>query len=236
MGYRKKPLWIKFTACLLIATPFLQFLWLVRSTGAPDWYTPETLLRWIPHLGLLPFLVGVSLIVAGVALFYVKKWSWWIAMSALCLLSIHNLRMIQVYFPDDTTTLIVASILCIGLLALIMYSDFRKPFMNARLRWWESRSRYRVNLPVELEGYDPSVLLVDISRSGLLIHKTPDFQEALPQETIVHINDELNFPCSLSRKTDEGAAYKILRVTKHQSRYLRNWIKLLSKEPGRKVR
>lgn len=236
MGYRKKPLWIQFTACLLIATPFLQFVWLVRSTGAPEWYTLETLIRWVPHLGVLPFLVGLSLIVAGISLFYVKKWSWWIAMSALSLLSIHNLRMIQVYFPGDTPTLVIASVLCLGLLALIMYSDFRKPFMDARLRWWESRSRYKVDLPVALEGHETSVLLVDLSRSGLLIHRTPEFQGALPQETIIHINEELQFPCSLSRETAEGAAYKILRITKHQSRYLKNWINLLSKEPGRKVR
>jgi len=87
-----------------------------------------------------------------------------------------------------------------------------------------------------LQGHSHAVVLMDVSKSGILLQPLDNIEIEFPSEAIVEINSELHLPCIFSRKTEAGAAYRIISISRHQSRYLRNWLDLLAKEPERKVR
>ena len=236
-GYRKKPFWIVATAILLFVTPYFHLMWILKSAGETAWYSPIAMWKWIPHLHPAPAVISALLILGGFSLLYVKKWSWWIGMFSLTCLSIYNISIIQNYYSDDPSAAVIGTGASLLLLFLLFASDFKKPFFNQRLRWWESDPRYKVNVPIQIKGQEEkSIVLMDISKTGILLEPTNGAEIDFPPEVDVIINAELEIPCVYSRRTENGAAYRIKNVTRFQSKYLRNWLNLLAKEPERFLR
>ncbi len=243
-GYRRKPLWIYLIAGLFVLTPLIHLMGTLKGAGEPQWYAPAVWWRWALHLDPAPALVSFILCVAGLALLFVRTWSWWFGMAALTLLCLYNIVLISRAFTNDTFTQVLATFGSILLLALLFFSEFRRPFLNKRLRWWESEPRFHVSVPVTVRsgheggGGTTQARLVDISRSGLYLEPTQGQSAlSLPEDIVVEVNNELRLPCRFSRTTEHGgSAYKIVKISRHQARYLRRWIRLLAKDPDRRVR
>ncbi len=235
-GYTRKPFWIYFVSILLLSTPLFHLMWTLRLAGEPSWYSPLTMIEWIPHLNPAPAFISALLFLAGFSLLFVRKWAWWLGILSLAALCFYNVSIVRNFYSDDWTTMTLTTVGSGVLLFLLYKSDFKKPFFNHRLRWWETDPRYMVNVPVKIQGHDHAVVLMDISKSGMLLEPSNGVSIEFPSEVIVEINAELQIPCIFSRKTKKGAAYRIISISRHQSRYLRNWLDLLSKEPERKLR
>lgn len=243
-GYSRKPFWIYAVSILFLSTPVLHLMWTLKLAGENNWFTPSAMIEWIPHLDPAPAVISMLLFISGFSILFVRKWAWWMGILSLSALCFYNVSIIRNFYSDDWITMTLATVGS-GLLLLLIYaSDFKKPFFNQRLRWWETDPRFMVNVPIRLQGFEQNILLMDISKSGILLEPEQDesSEEAelvtieFPSEVIVEINNELQLPCIFSRKTPKGAAYRIISISKHQSRYLRNWLDLLAKEPDRKVR
>ena len=241
-GYRRKPVWIYIVAVLFILTPFIHMMGLVREAGEPQWFSPAVWWTWAKHLDPAPAVISFMLCLTGVAILCVRSWTWWLGMLVLSALCIYNIVLIRNTYADDPFTQILATAGSILLLVLLYASEFKKPFLNRRLRWWESEPRFRVHLPVKVQTMGSSekiaVQLMDISKSGVYLEPNPGqtFLE-LPHEIVVEVNAELQLPCRFSRSTDHGgSAYQITKITRYQARYLKRWIRLLAKDPERLLR
>jgi hypothetical protein len=236
-AYTRKPLWIYFVAVLFVLTPILHLMMTLRSAGEVEWWSPASWWLWIQHLNPAPAVISTLLCIAGLSIIFVRRWAWWLGMLALSSLCIYNIVLISYSFSDDPITRVIATIGSIGLLVLLFFSDFKQPFFNKRLRWWESETRYVVRIPVKIQGSEKHALLVDISKSGLYLEPYERKEPLdLGQEITVEINSELQLPCVYSRSTDKGMAYRFAKITKHQARYLKRWMQLLAKDPVRRVR
>ncbi|NCN40334.1 hypothetical protein GW916_03705 [bacterium] len=235
-GYYKKPFWIYFVSALFLTTPVLHLMWTLRMAGEANWYSPLTMIEWLPHLNPAPAVISALLFIAGFSILFVRKWAWWMGILSLAALCFYNISIVRNFYSDDWMVMTLSTVGS-GLLLLLLYvSDFKQPFFNQRLRWWETDPRYMVNVPVKLQGHSHAVVLMDVSKSGILLQPLDNIEIEFPSEAIVEINSELHLPCIFSRKTEAGAAYRIISISRHQSRYLRNWLDLLAKEPERKVR
>lgn len=236
-GYRRKPLWIYVVATLFILTPFLHLMMTLRSAGETEWWSPSAWWLWVHHLNPAPAVISTLLALAGLSILFVRRWAWWLGMLALGALCVYNIALISHSFSDDPLTRMVATLGSLSLLVLLFFSEFKQPFFNERLRWWESEARYMVSVPVKIMNTDKHALLVNISKSGIYLEPyDKDTALDLPTEITVEVNSELQLPCIYSRATEKGVAYKFVKITKHQSRYLRRWLQLLSKDPDLRVR
>ena len=242
-GYRRKPVWIYFVAILFILTPVIHLMGTLKNAGEPQWYSPVAWWLWAQHLDPAPAMVSFMLCLAGVAMLFVRSWTWWLGMIVLTALSLYNILLIRHSFADDFFTQMLATVGSLILLVLLYFSEFKKPFLNRRLRWWESEPRFRVNIPVTIRATEDSkpvvsAQLMDISKSGVYLEPVPGHKILeLPNHILVEVNSELHLPCTLSRSTEHGgSAYHFGAITRHQARYLRRWIQLLKKDPGRLVR
>ncbi|MEO5667677.1 MAG: hypothetical protein ABIR96_06445 [Bdellovibrionota bacterium] len=241
-GYRRKPVWIYIVAILFVLTPFIHLMGTLKEAGEPFWYSPEAWWLWSRHLDPAPAVISLMLCIAGLAILLVRSWSWWLGLCVLGTLCLYNIVLIRHSFAEDPFTQVLASVGSLLLLVLLYFSEFKKPFLNRRLRWWESEPRFRVRVPVNIQSAElttaAKVQLMDISKSGVYLE--PNVGEktlSLPHDIVVEVNSELQLPCRFSRATEHGgSAYQITTITRHQARYLRRWIKLLSKEPDRLVR
>jgi hypothetical protein len=112
----------------------------------------------------------------ALAVFSVRRWGWYLFLSCSALLIGYNLF---VYSLSPRYNLLVLIIYNLAL-AVVAGIFFRKhviaPYFNPRLRWWETETRYRIDISLEvlLEDGRHTGDLLDISESGCyLATETP---------------------------------------------------------------
>jgi c-di-GMP-binding flagellar brake protein YcgR len=128
-------------------------------------------------------------------------------------------------------TAMIVTTLAIG---VIMYlSEFRKPYLNPRVRWWETSPRYKADLPVEIEHQHQAVL-VDISRTGLLLEwnaSAPNLEEG--SFCRLKLPTDLALDARVVRKTPRGFGLEFYDLSSDQKRKLRRFLLTLAQDPTR---
>jgi hypothetical protein len=104
-------------------------------------------------------------------IFSVRKWGWYVFLSGSLLLIGYN-TVVYTVNPRYTLVLLVLYNVVLAVVAGIF---FRKhiiaPYFNPRLRWWETETRYRIDIRVEvtIDGEKLSGEILDISKTGCLL-------------------------------------------------------------------
>ncbi|MBS1983487.1 MAG: PilZ domain-containing protein [Bdellovibrionales bacterium] len=234
-GYRQKPLWIPIVGILFILTPFGNFLLTLASLRIPHWYSPQVWAYWIRYItpgtwGLMAFifLSGFSL------LFFVRTWALVLTLFTLGTVVVYNLLMIKAFSLMGTfavSTMILTTAITIYFL---YFSRFRRPYTNPKIRWWETSPRYRVDIPVKIDGVAKHGRLVDVSITGALIEW--DEPRLVPaREKVKHINlpPDLHLPCVAARSTEKGYGINFDHLDKAQKKAFQTWLKQLRKDPSK---
>jgi hypothetical protein len=117
-------------------------------------------------------LVYSSMPVAGVCIFLMKKWSYPLFLSILAFMFYSNYETWREY-PDvfNLPNLLFAYALNLGIVTYFLLPAVREVYFNPRLRWWEAKPRYSVNLASEVEcstGPRKSVV-TNISEGGAFV-------------------------------------------------------------------
>jgi hypothetical protein len=237
IGYRRKPVWILAVAWLFILWPAFNLSWLMISFGEPEWYKPSVWFNWLENLPRLVIFFMVLLCACGMALLFVRRWSWWFNLAALAGLGIYSLYMASQSLDQDPFLLSLLGVGTLGFLCVLYMSEFKKPFIDKSLRWWESKPRFQVRVPVHVIEMGQDLILVNISKSGLLL-EWPEGEphREVPGQFLVEINNELRLPCALTRAGERRVGAKILKLEGEQRKHLDHWIKLLSKSPVHRAR
>ena len=109
--------------------------------------------------------------ISAVALYSVKKWGWYLFLGCVLVLIGYN---IFVYFHNPRYSLSVLIIFNV-VLAVVAGIFFRKhviaPYFNPRLRWWESKPRFKIDIHAEimLDNQKRSGDILDFSSSGFFM-------------------------------------------------------------------
>lgn len=107
----------------------------------------------------------------AVGIFSVKKWGWYLFLGCSLLLIGYN-TVVYLINPRYTPVLLI---LYNAALAVVAGIFFRKhiiaPYFNPRLRWWETETRYRIDIYTELTIEENKLRgeILDISNSGCLV-------------------------------------------------------------------
>lgn len=109
--------------------------------------------------------------VCSAGLFSVRKWGWWVFLGCSLALILYN---VIVYIISPMYNVVLLVVFNVGL-AIVAGIFFRKhiiaPYFNPRLRWWESDTRYRLEIAAHVGEGSERIAgeVLDISESGCLI-------------------------------------------------------------------
>jgi len=231
-GYRKKPVWIYLTSLVLILSPLGNLLWSLASMNVPDWYLPKVWFYWARFVTAPTWALLGLLFISGVSLLFVRRWSWTFSMVVIGLIGVYDLIMIK-HFAALGMGAVIAMIAGTVSFGFILYfSEFRKPYLNPRTRWWETSPRFKVDLPAGLVNFPKMGIMTDISRSGVFIEwpqvaDVPDLegncQVSLPQNLKLHGN--------IRRKNGRGLGIEFINLSRVDRKSLENILKTLNEDP-----
>lgn len=117
--------------------------------------------------------------IAGLLILKVRKWTYFAFMSLLTYIVYDIMTYEKFTWPYYSEKPFFYSYVVAGMaaaaFAYFLSPKVREPFFNQRVRWWESRNRYNVQIPCKLHGKNltfPSHIL-NISKSGLFLQSSP---------------------------------------------------------------
>jgi hypothetical protein len=165
---RPWPLILLALAQILAPLPnILVGAWVTRM--APGVYVSE-LLRASSWLQLADFFLLLP--IAGVAVFMVRAWSYPVFVGIMGWIGWTNyLTWRQHPHVVNLGLLVGAYLVNAALVGYFLLPAVRAAYFNPRLRWWESKPRYLLNLPGRLDAHNDtrSCMLVNLSEGGAFI-------------------------------------------------------------------
>lgn len=112
-------------------------------------------------------------IIAGTAIYAIKKWSYPVFLT--CLVVMIGINVYEhAQYPQDYSLgfLAFVSLLNLSVVSYFLLGTVRAPYFNSQLRWWETAPRYegkQLAINVSQGDFSMEGRVVDISRSGLLL-------------------------------------------------------------------
>ncbi len=206
------------------------------TMSIPGWYNPRIWAHWAPYVEWKVWVLMACLFASGVSLLFVRKWSLLAAALSILMVLVYTLATARQLMFLGTWFIASSVVISAATILLIFFSPFRLPYLNPKLRWWESDPRYKADFPVKFEGAEKNGLLLDISRSGALVEWT----DARSQPTLeLDAESELVLPNGLrmrfhvARVTSNGYGVRFIETNRQQRKMLKAWLNDLKLKPGR---
>ncbi len=153
--------------------------------------------QWLSlfYLFVLPSIMGISA-------YAMKKWSYCVFVLGATWMLLHNFELVR----TGNIPLFYAISIYIGNVGFVSYfllPRVHAPYMNPRLRWWESKTRFLVDWPCRVSGVSSA------SESSTLSCRIQDFSEGgvfiLSPDAIV---TDQNIELRMSTPSDEIISLK----------------------------
>ena len=236
IGYRFKPSWIKILAILLILAPLGNIAVSFISVGVPNLLDLGAWTYWIRFVKPEVWALNFMLLLSGISLLWVRTRTHSLAAVSIGAVLIYNIVSFQDTVFIGPIAIGVSLVVSLIALAILYHRDFRKPYFNPRLRWWETSTSYRVDLPVELTSSEsgttiPAVLL-DVSRSGLLVKVADDISWRLGESQKVQLPKSIHLNAKIVRKhSDHSFGLSFEKPNWKDGQSLKNFIRQLETDP-----
>lgn len=143
---KTRPWPIIILALLHIVAPFGNFIVNAHLAGLTLWQKWQTVVAE-PNLkiNLITFFAPVA---AGLAIYACKKWSFWLYLAMIALISGLNLMIYRAHSTSLNLTLFAAfTVIDLALVTYFLIPAVRSLYFDPRLRWWEASPRFRANRP-----------------------------------------------------------------------------------------
>ena len=162
---------------ILIVLAFLHIIAPLGNTAFNAWVTHRPIGNYFLNLLKSSYLqvnwpIIVSPIVAGLAIYACKKWSFFVYLAAITVLFYFSYQG----YLSKSGAVGLAPLLSIYVVNILVVGYFlipavREVYFDPRLRWWESDARYRCELECEFssQGETHQGVVTNISRSGLFL-------------------------------------------------------------------
>ncbi|HVJ64469.1 MAG TPA: PilZ domain-containing protein [Bdellovibrionota bacterium] len=237
-GYIKKPKWIYGLGLAFLLAPFGNFLWSLAALGVRRWWDPAIWRIWVPYVEWYVWVLMLLVAISGLSLMLVRKWSWVLSLAALGSVFVYSVILLpNINSKASVAIVALLMLLTIGAMGVIFFSPFRLPYVNPRLRWWETSPRYRVDIKVKVGDVAQDATLVDISRSGALVEWTSAAVPELEPRTKITLPMGLTLLVEVIRKTQQGYGLKFLSEhNKADTKTLKTFLEQLSKDPTKLAR
>jgi len=143
--------------------------------------------------GLIDFFALLPL--AGLAIYSCKKWSYPIFLT-IALWTVYS----NVSFWSDSAHAFPGVILAISVILDVLFVSYflipavRTTYFDARVRWWEQKPRYIVDIPTSLTQSDqPSqtALIRDIAEGGVFLESKATLDPKIPVHLSFSVSEQL---------------------------------------------
>lgn len=120
--------------------------------------SPQIVTLWLFQRPTLEIFEALALMpIAGISIYLMKRWSYIVFFIALIWSTLGNLR----YWDYAINTLphlslIMMMALNLGLVTYFLLPAVRITYFNPKVRWWESKPRYPLQLPIKISKQTPS--------------------------------------------------------------------------------
>ena len=114
---------------------------------------------------------------AAFAISRVRRWSYWLFLSATALvLSRHVYHWTTGSGPVSTGAMIYVTIVQLALVTYFLLPAVRSTFFDPRVRWWETKPRFELKLPMRMRKNPESPWLLatvlNVSQGGCFLEST----------------------------------------------------------------
>ena len=143
------------------------------------------------------YLIGALAMVSGYALWEMKRWGWYIFVTANLFITYGNALLASDYSSSHHQVLaFIASVFVLLLIGYKVGREIRVPYFFPKIRWWESNPRYKLSAPVKLKvrtlGQEMEGDILDLSlggcfiklRSDIPLHENLDLQFSVFQQGV----------------------------------------------------
>lgn len=170
---RHKPLIFQFLSVLFLLEPAIKILYFKAST---HFEFPVILANVLSRNGVRDiFDFWMVFPIAGLLLWKLRTWTYFAFLGIMAYLIFSILTYEQYTWPYNSDSPLFYHYFIIGLtLFVIVYfliPDVRAPFFNRKLRWWESKPRYRTTIPARISGNKVTFQseILNISQTGAFL-------------------------------------------------------------------
>jgi hypothetical protein len=167
--YLRKPLFVYALGICFIAAPVGNIIASMVGFGIYQWYSPSVVIDFLKGIAWLDRCWLLLTFLAGIALFFQRRWSWLFAIGALIVASLINFRY-SLEFSSKLSTgghFFPALFMLSNIAVIAVLYHFRFPYLDRREAFWGIYPRFRCSLPIsaaEITG-----MATNISRSGAFI-------------------------------------------------------------------
>jgi Tfp pilus assembly protein PilZ len=169
---KKRPLSIRILAALFLLSPLGVLAELMYLYRIPFAYWTKVFYHELWTWQIFAFVIVTPLV--GLCVWTVHRWAYPVLLAFSGLILVNNLA---VWLSGlGMTSVIERALLMIGLFALVLVEvrkEFKAPYFNPRLRWWEQAHRYATDrVRVIVRAFDSQAELFeahsfDVSATGL---------------------------------------------------------------------
>lgn len=181
---RTRPWPLVLLAMLQVLSPIGTVLFNSWALGVKPIYV----ISWIFQSPFLKIFETVALMpIAGIAIYQMKSWSYVLFFLSMAWSLASNLRNWN-YASQNYSLwmMLLVYIFQIGLAIYFMIPSVRKTFLDSRVRWWEAKRRYLLEIPVALNlaGTKERGRMINLAEGGMLA----EFQLALKEHSQIQLS------------------------------------------------
>lgn len=131
-------------ALLHVLAPFGNFLMNVHLSGMTMWQKYQEATAG-PNLKIT-LVTFCAPIIAGIAIYACKKWSFWLYLAMIGLISVLNFLVYRARAGGlSLGTFLIITLVDLAVVGYFLIPAVRALYFDPRLRWWEASPRYRAN-------------------------------------------------------------------------------------------
>lgn len=170
---KNKPLIFTVLSVLCFIEPLIKVLYFKATTGFDFAVIFENLKARNTFMEVVDFWLIFP--IAGMLIMRIRKWTYFSFMGVLAYIN-YNIFTYEKYtwpYNSDSPFMYnyVVALMSVGVFAYFLSPRVREPFFDRRVRWWEPKTRYNVQMNCKLQGQHltfPSLIL-NISQSGAFV-------------------------------------------------------------------
>lgn len=188
-----------------IISPIGNIIYSLIHNGIENWYSPFVWFQLFKIMSYWDLLISLLTLLAGVALFYQRKISWFFAICVVGLIMIYNFISPLPILKNEMNFNFLLLLGNITILLILIY--FRYPYLDKRDHLWKGPAkRHPANISIDLAGVELPAKIISLSKSGCFVALDPQKEVKLaPNEIIkLKLDDATTISLEISYQTDKG--------------------------------
>lgn len=170
---RNKPIIFTILSVLCLIEPMIKILYFKASTHFDFFVILANLQARNSFMEIVDFWLIFPL--AGLLIMRLRKWTYFAFMGVLTYINFNIFTYEKYTWPYNSDSPFmynyVVAFLSVGVFAYFLSPQVRLTFFDRRVRWWEPKTRYEVQMPCKLQSSHLtfSSELLNISQSGAFV-------------------------------------------------------------------